>query len=454
MNDNTMTRILPPGDIENLYRAETALFRQRIPNSLALHARGKAVMPNGVPMTWMVGLYDHPPIFMGRGEGAYLVDVDGNRYLDMNHADMSMSCGYGHEEIVAAVTAQVSSGSQFLLPTELAIEVSELLVARFGLPKWQYTLSASMANKECIKIARAHTSREHVLVFDGSYHGHIPESLDAKPFNEVHGLRPESVTIPYNDLDVLEQMLCTRGFALVLLEPAMTNISLVKPDPGFLTGVRELCDRYGTLLLIDETHTHVCAYGGLTREWSIAADFVVAGKAIAGGIPMGVYGMREEIAGTLRLNTERDRWPEDYPAGLALGGTLFGYPLALAAAKAVLTEILTPQAHQRAAELGAYLADGLDKIASSHVLPWSAFRLYCRTGICFAPTPPRNALEARERADFRLNRYQRLFMANRGIWEAVLTAGPVVSFVMTNKDVDFYLDVFEQMVRSIMRHSS
>jgi glutamate-1-semialdehyde 2,1-aminomutase len=422
--------------LEALYQLELDRFRQRIPKSLGLHERGKAVMPNGVPVTWMVSLHEHPPIFVAEGAGAYLLDVDGNRYLDMNHADQSMSCGYAHPAIVSATCAQVSRGSQFLMPGQVAIDVSKILAARFGLPKWQYTLSASIANKECIKLARAHTGRNRVLVFDGSYHGHIPETLDA-------------VSIPFNDLDALQHILRTREFALVLLEPAMTNISLVKPEPGFLEGLRQICTAYGTLLLADETHTHVCAWGGLTRDWNIDPDFVVAGKSIAGGIPMGVYGMRDEIATTLERNTDHDRWPEEGSGGLALGGTLFGYPLALAAARAVLTEVLTPEAHVRTSERGARLADGLDMIAQRNALPWSAFRLYCRSGICYSQTPPRNAAEAAQKADFQLNRYQRLFMANRGVWEAIPTSGAAVSFVMTDKDIAYYLEVFERMVKSL-----
>jgi glutamate-1-semialdehyde 2,1-aminomutase len=436
-------------NLETLYQLELERFRQRIPKSMALHERGKAVMPNGVPVTWMVSLHEHPPIFVAEGAGAYLLDVDGNRYLDMNHADLSMSCGYAHPAIVSATCDQVSRGSQFLLPGQVAIDVSELLAARFGLPKWQYTLSASMANRECIKVARAHTGRERVLVFDGSYHGHIPETLDAVSTQAGHPNPAESVSIPFNDLDALQHMLRTREFALVLLEPAMTNISLVRPEPGFLQGVRQICTAYGTLLLADETHTHVCAWGGLTRAWGIDPDFVVVGKSIAGGIPMGAYGMRDEIATTLERNTKHERWPEEGSGGLALGGTLFGYPLALAATRAVLTEILTPEAHVRTSERGARMADGLDMIAQRNALPWSAFRLYCRSGICFSQTPPRNAAEATEKADFQLNRYQRLFMANRGVWEAIPTSGAAVSFVMTDKDIAFYLEVFERMVKSL-----
>ena len=442
--------------LDGLYRVETELFKSRIPKSLDLWNRGKMCMPSGVPCSWMVASYDHPPIFMQKGEGAYLTDVDGNRYLDMNHADMSMSCGYGHPGIVAAVAGQAKDGSQFLLPHALAIEVSGLLAERFGLPKWQYTLSASLANKECARIARKHTQRERVLVFSGSYHGHIAETLDARALQRATGARTDifpkgSDSIPFNDLEVLDRALKSGRYALVMMEPAMTNCSLVAPLPGFIKGVRECCSRCGTLLLVDETHTHVCAWGGLTREWGIARDFVTLGKSIAGGIPMGVYGMTDALADTVAANTLQDRWPEEDEDRLPLGGTLFGYPLALAAARAALTEVLTPEGHRRCAELGRRLADGLDTITAERGLPWSAFRLYCRSGICYARRPPANAREASRLGDYRLNRYQRLFMANRGVWEAIVTAGPAVSFAMHASDVDLYLRVFAEMLDSLPR---
>ena len=435
--------------VGRLYRQEKARYLENRPRSVEMLKRGRAVMPNGTPMTWMVGLYDHIPMYVREGSGACFTDVDGHRYLDMNHADMSMSCGYGVPAIVDAVSRQVREGTQFLLPHELAIEVSSLLAERFGLPYWQYTLSASQANKECINIARRHTGRTKILTFDGSYHGHIPETLGAHPFVSKPDHTIDSIKVQFNDLKSVEAALGSGDVALVLLEPAMTNISLIKPNKGFLEELRQMTRNFGTLLLADETHTHVCAWGGLTREWSIDPDLVVAGKSIAGGIPMGVYGMTGAVSKTVEANTEFDHWPEDYIGDLALGGTLFGNPLGLAAARAAITQVLTEDGYKRSAGLGKHLADGIDHIIGKHELPWQAFRLFCRSGVCYSDTLPRNALEASAIADFDLNRLQRLFMANRGIWEAIVTAGPAVSFAATKEDVDFYLQVFEELVEAV-----
>jgi len=213
--------------------------------------------------------------------------------------------------------------------------------------------------------------------------------------------------------------------------------------------LRELCSAYGSLLVIDETHTHVCAWGGLTRAWGLEPDLLVMGKSIAGGIPLGVYGMTPSLARVCEEHNERDEWPTGGSTSLLVGGTLHGNPLGLVGARAALREILTPEAHARTAELGGRLADGIERIARGAGLPWSAHRLYCRTGVCYAEQAPRNALEASRAADFELNRLHRVFLANRGIWEAIVTAGPAVSFAAEQSDIDRYLDVFEQLVAAI-----
>jgi glutamate-1-semialdehyde 2,1-aminomutase len=401
-------------------------------------------------MPWMSGLYAHPPLFVQEGKGAYFTDIDGHRYLDMNHADMSMSCGFAPQPVVDAVSDQVARGSQFLLPTEVGIEVSELLADRFELPFWQYTLSATSANIEVIRIARAATGRQGVLTFDGGYHGLLDDTMDALSESEFPpGRWPDSVMVQYNDLEAIERVLRERSTACVMVEPAISNINLVKPDSGFHKSLRDLARTHGTLLVIDETHTHVCAWGGLTRAWELEPDLLVMGKSIAGGIPLGVYGMTESLARVCEENNQRDEWPAGSSTSLLLGGTLHGNPLGLVGARAALREILTPEAHARTAELGGRLADGIERIAKAAALPWSAHRLYCRTGVCYAEQAPRNALEASRVADFELNRLHRVFLANRGIWEAIVTAGPAVSFAAEQSDIEYYLEVFEQLVAAI-----
>ena len=433
--------------MDSLYEAELERFIAERPRSAEKLERARRSMPSGVPMPWMSGLYAHPTLFAKEGKGAYFSDIDGHRYLDMNHADMSMSCGFAPRSVVDAVSEQVACGSQFLLPTEVSIDVSELLADRFELPFWQYTLSATAANTEAIRIARTATDRRGVLTFDGGYHGLIDDTMDAtREGGFPPGRWPDSVMVQYNDLDAIERVLRERSTACVMVEPAITNINLVMPDSSFHKSLRDLARRYGSLLVVDETHTHVCAWGGLTRAWGLEPDLLVLGKSIAGGIPLGVYGMTEPLARICEENNAKDEWPTGGSTSLLLGGTLHGNPLGLVGARAVLREILTPEAHARTAELGGYLADGIERIAKQAALPWSAHRLYCRTGVCYAAQAPRNAIEASRAADFGLNRLHRVYLANRGIWEAIVTAGPAVSFAAERGDIDRYLEIFGELV--------
>ncbi len=436
--------------IAALRAREDARFIAERPRSMALLARARASLPAGVPMSWMVSLYAHAPFFVQEARGAYITDVDGHRYLDMNLADTSMACGYGLDVVADAVLSRFRRGSQYLLPTEETILVAEALVDRYGLPRWQFTLSATAANGEAIRIARAFTGRDRVLVFDGKYHGMLDET------NHVpgkHGLEPETRGLPraagaatdivsYNDLAAAERVLSRRETACILVEAAVTNVGgVLMPQPGFLQGLADTARRYGSVLAIDEAHTHVCAYGGLKRAWNLECDILVLGKAIAGGIPAGLYGLSDELAAF--LETEVEEGARGYLPGLAVGGTLFANPLQIAAIRATLDNVLTEEAHAEAARLGERLALGIEAGAQKHGLSWSAHRLYCRSGYHFAPQLPRTKAEAQAAADPELRDLMRVYMANRGVWEAIYSASPAVSFAAVEADVDLYLSVYE-----------
>ncbi len=266
--------------VRTLKDAEDARFAAAHPKSAALLARGREVMPNGVPMAWLVGSYHHAPMWIAEGLGAHITDVDGHTYADFNIADLSMFCGYAPEPLVRAVSAQVARGNQFLLPGEDAIVVSELLRERFGLPKWQYTSSATHANTEAIRVARVVARRDKVLMFDGKYHGHFDEALveldDAgRVVPEDRGVPADTasgtVLVPFNDVPALASALARRDIAVVLSEPAITNnIGLLLPDDGFHAALRRLTRETGTLLALDETHTQVVGPGGLVRQWNLS----------------------------------------------------------------------------------------------------------------------------------------------------------------------------------------
>ncbi len=442
--------------VRELKNREEKRFHEARPRSAELLHRGRQVMPNGVPMAWHVGSYHHLPLWAVEGHGARFTDADGFEYSDFNIADMSMFCGYSPEPLLRAVSDRMRLGHQFLLPVEDAIIVSEELGRRYGLPKWQYTLSASQANTEIIRVARVATGREKVLLFDGKYHGHFDQTLvelnpDGQLVPEERGL-PASVieqtrVVPFNDLEAITRALERRDIAIVLTEPALTNnFGLILPEAGFHADLRELTKATGTLLAYDETHTQVVGPGGLTRMWGLHPDFVTSGKSIAGGVPFGAWGMTEGIGDLLT----QQKGPDGERSNLvATGGTLFGNALSLAAAKATMLEILTPEAYAHTQRLGSRLAEGMRAAVARVGLPWHIHHLACRSGYTFQPAPVRNATEARDCSDDLLTRLIRIWLANRGVWEAIVGAGPVCSVPGTDQDVRAYLSAWNELLNAL-----
>jgi glutamate-1-semialdehyde 2,1-aminomutase len=431
---------------------ELARFDEMRPRGTEMLKRARAGMPNGVPMAWMAQLYDHPPIVVTRGNGGTFEDVDGNPYLDFNLADTSMFTGHAPPAVVRAVAERVAGGTQFLLPTEDAAQVATMLADRFGLPRWQFTLSATQANTEALRVARAVTGREVVVMFDGKYHGHADELLgqleDGGITPEGRGVLPDAIRhvrlVPYNDLDAVERELARGDVACLLAEAAVTNTGVIQPAEGFHDGLRRLTSEAGTLLAIDETHTLVAGPGGLTRHWGLEPDMLVMGKSISSGIPLGAYGMIAEVAAVLE-HAPDTVWTDD----VATGGTLFANALSMAAARATLAEVLTDEAYEQPAALGARVADGIEAAAAAHGHEWRAHRLFNRSGYTHAPGLPRNAAEARATFDIDLYNAQRLYMANRGIWDAIDSAGPACGIETTEADVDRYLEVLDEFLGEV-----
>jgi glutamate-1-semialdehyde 2,1-aminomutase len=440
--------------IQHLKDREDAAFVSARPRSAGLWAKAKLSMPNGVPMSWHRTSYDHPPLFVAEGRGARFRDADGLEYADFNIADMSMFAGYAPEPVVEAVSRRVAQGTQFLLPNEDALWVAEELGRRYSLPKWQFTLSATHANTEAIRIARVLTGRDKVLFFDGKYHGHFDEALvdlqDGQLVPEEGGL-PRDVTsktkvVQFNDPEALRAALEPRDVAIVITEPTLTNnIGLLLPEPGFHDELRSITRETGTVLAYDETHTQVVGPGGLTRMWSLRPDVVTIGKSIASGVPLGAYGMTEEVADIMQRPAGRF----DEKEAIATGGTLFGNPLSMAAARATMGAVLTDDAYVHTHVLGARLADGIEKVISGAGLPWTTHRFWPRSGVTFAPSMPRNALEAFAARDIPLTLLARVYLANRGVWDAIVGAGPTCSVPATEEDVDRYLDAYASFISEL-----
>ena len=428
--------------LASLRAAEDASFRARTPKSQAWLARARHSMPNGVPVAWMAGLFRHPPVVAAGGEGACFRDIDGHAYCDFNVCDLAMTMGYGPAPIAAAVSRAVSTGAHYLLPVEDTLAVTEELARRVGLPAWQFTLSASAANTEIIRIARFITGRSKILIFDGQYHGHIEESLvtdrgeGTVPIQLGLSARAaqESVIVPFNDLDAAEAVLKHGEIALVITEPALTNCLLVDAEPGFIEGLHALAQKYGALICLDEAHTFQFAYGGLVGSRKLACDFVTLGKGLGTGVSFALYGMTRAVADVMEKHLDIDVGPR----GLATGGTTYGSAIAVAAAKAALQEVLTPENYRRVADLGRQLADGLDALFERHNLGWKAFCLGPRSGYCLYPRLPINAEQASRSIDVELIDTRRVFMANRGVWDAVASAGPQASFAHTPDDIAYY----------------
>ncbi len=437
---------LPTQRLSDIRARETGVFEERTRRSAELNLRASAVMPNGVPMQWMAGLYRHLPMTIAGGAGPRFTDVDGNSYLDMNLCDYAATLGFDFEPVAQAVSRSAGQGMSFLLPGEDAIIVAEELAQRTSLPFWQFSGAASSANMEAIRIARLATGRQRILMFEGRYHGHIDltladdtddaTSLRGMGFNPSAGAA--SHTIPFNDLERLKEALVEGDVACVIAEPMLTNCNLVFPDDGFWAQARALIKSAGSLLIIDEAHTHNFAYGGLTTAWKLEPDMMIIGKGMGTGVPFALYGMCEELGKLVTRHLDVD---VAAPVGVALGGTTFGSALAGGAARAALEHGLRQQDYERAASLGQTLSHGLTALFGEHDLTWCAPQIGGRTGWHLFPDPPRNAREAEMSLDPSFIDTRRLFMANRGIWEAISSAGPSVSFAHQKSDVDLYLEI-------------
>ena len=427
-------------------------FAQRIPKSTAWLAEAESQMPGGVPMAWMRTLYRHDPVVIERGSGSTFTDIDGNTFIDFNSCDLAMPAGYAPEPIVRATTQQAALGNHFLLPTQDATDVCRLLTERFGMPQWQFTLSASGANADAIRVARVATGRTTTIVFDGKYHGHLDQTLwsrsdDGELSPDLDGLDPESSrsvdVLTYNDVDALRERLSSHDVAAVLVESAMTNCGLVLPTPEFVEALNTCVRESGALLIVDETHVQFAVHGGGAAVFGYKPDMLTGGKGIGGGVPIGVLGMTDEVAAVMTKYRGGDPGLVDTgdAHGLAVGGTLYANALSLAAARAGLAEVFTAGAFIRVDSLGIRLQHGLQEQVDRVGLPWTIDRLGGRIQWRLTPDLPVTGADGGDSVVLPLADARKHFMLNRGIWDAMASAGPSVSYATTESDVDLYIKV-------------
>ena len=411
--------------LTTLNAAERARYEAEHPRSRAAYASATNLFGH-VPMTWMNRWAGGFPLYLDHARGARITDIDGHTYADFALGDTGAMAGHSPAPTIAAIQRRLADlgGATTMLPTEDAQWVAEELTARFGMPRWSFTLSATDANRWAIRLARLATGRSKVLVFGYCYHGSVDETFAVT--NPIHGgveSRPGNVAPPvplelttrtatWNDLASVERALAHGDVAAILTEPALTNIGIVLPEPGFLAGVRDLATRYGALLMIDETHTFSVGRGGATREWGLEPDIFVIGKSIGGGIPCGAYGLSESVAETVTRHA--DAGTADIVDVGGVGGTLAGNALSLAAMRATLGEVLTRDAFDRMIALAGEFAEGLESAIGEFDLPWSVSRLGARAEYRFASPAPRTGEESAAAADEELDAYLHLGLLNRG----------------------------------------
>jgi glutamate-1-semialdehyde 2,1-aminomutase len=406
-------------------------------------------------MPWMIRWAGGFPVFAADAEGARFRDVDGHEYVDFCLGDTAAMTGHSPAPTVRAVTEQVGRGITLRLPSEDALWVGRELARRFGLPRWQFALTATDANRFAIRLARELTGRPKILVFNWCYHGSVDETFATLAGGSVvsrHGNVGPPVTlaettrvVEWNDAEALERELGHADVACVLAEPALTNIGIVLPEPGFHDALREVTRRTGTLLVVDETHTLCAGPGGYTAAHGLEPDMLTVGKAIAAGIPAAAYGFSEEIASRLEALLPRD---ERADVG-GIGGTVAANVLSLAAMRATLAEVLTAEAFERMISLGERFEAGVAGAIERHGLPWHVTRLGCRVEYLFRAERPRNGSEAAAGGDPELDRLVHLYALNRGILLTPFHNMALMSPATAEADVDLHTNVFDEAAREL-----
>ncbi len=441
--------------IVELFARERERFSGAHPRSRELHERAAGSLLSGVPMNWMTRWPGTFPVFFDAASGAEITDVDGNVYADLCLGDTGAMTGHSPPATVAAVTERVAKGITAMLPTEDAIAVGEEMQRRFGMRDWQFTLSATDANRFVVRIARQITGRPKVLVHNHCYHGSVDETVVTLVDGEVAPregnvgppVDPAETTrvVEINDLEALERELANEDVACVLIEPALTNIGIVLAEEGYHERLRELTRETGTLLVIDETHTLCCGPGGYTAAQGLEPDFLTIGKPIGGGVPVGAYGFTEAVAERILEGTI---WEVADVGGV--GGTLAGNALSLAAVRATLGEVLTEEAFERMIALGRRFESAVAETIAEHELPWSVTRLGCRAEYMFQATPPRTGAEAAAALDPELDALLHLYMLNRGVLLTPFHMMALMSPATTEAHVDRHTEAFREATAELV----
>jgi glutamate-1-semialdehyde 2,1-aminomutase len=426
---------------------ELERFEREHPRSGELSRRAASSLLAGVPMHWMVRWPGAWPVYAEEARGARFRDVDGIEYVDFCLGDTGAMTGHSPEPVVRAVAEQAARGITLMLPSEEALWVGEELGRRFGLPRWQFALTATDANRFAIRLARHVTGRPKVLVFNWCYHGSVDETFatlhDGRVVEREANIGPPvplaetTRVVEWNDVEALRRELAHGDVACVLAEPALTNIGIVHAQPGFHDALRAATRETGTLLVIDETHTLCAGPGGYTAAHGLDPDLLTVGKAIGSGIPSAAYGFSAEVADRIEASIGRD---ESDVGGI--GGTLAGNVLSLAAVRATLEHVLTDEAFARMIALGERFEAGVQGVIDAKGLPWHVTRLGCRVEYLFRAERPVTGSEAAAGGDHLLDKLLHLYALNRGILLTPFHNMALMSPATTEADVDLHTQAF------------
>lgn len=455
-----MSIALDRARIAELTAREAARLDERTHGSEALYQRARKTLAAGVASSYQ--MRDPWPIYLDRGQGAYVWDVDGNKMVDFHNGFGSMVQGHAHPAISKAVQARLDQGTHFAAPTQDAVVVAEELARRFGLPRWRYVNSGSEATMDAIRIARAKTGRDTIVKIFGSYHGHhdyvmvsigVPygqigdrDNLASLPYGAgiPQVVADMTIPVPFNDADAMErriERLVAEGRtpACVIMEAAMMNLGIVLPEPGYLEAVREITRKHGIVLIFDEVKTGLCiAAGGATERFGVQPDMVTLAKALGAGLPMGAIGGTEDVFSVV----------ED--GSVYQVGTFNGNPLGVAAAKANLLEVMTPQAYAHLDTLNDHLVSGCQAVVDKYDLPGYAIGVASKGCVTFSPSKVVDYESFKENQDGDLADLAWLYNLNRGIF---MTPGReeewTLSIQHTIEDCDVFIAAFEELAHDL-----
>lgn len=445
--------------IRALLQRESEEYSAQNPESLRVHQEATHLV-GGVPMTWMNKWAGGFPLAFHDAHGNRITDVDGVTRIDFALGDTGAMAGHSPKATAEAIRRRVGElgGVTTMLPTEDAEWVASELTQRFKLGHWSFSLSATDANRWALRLARLITGRPKILVFSYCYHGSVDETfvvLDeqgkpiSRPGNVAPAVDPIQTTrvVEFNDGVALERELAHGDVAAVLCEPALTNIGIVLPEPGFHEMVREATRRTGTLLMIDETHTFSAGWGGATAAWNLEPDIVTIGKSIGGGVPCGAYGLSDEVLS--RLTRALEYGADIIDVG-GVGGTLAGNALSTAAMKATLSEVLTPEAFRHMISLATSFTQGVRDAMDKSELPWSVSQLGARAEYRFTAPTPTNGGQSAKAANDDLDALVHLYMANRGVLITPFHNMALMCPDTSQSDVDRHSELFMALCTEIV----